>query len=258
MPAWSRPHEHRRATLWRWVVFSRCWWLGVGVLGDRRRRAPDHGAAGHAGHVGHARVSRPPSVAKPRIAWDPIPFGRRRKAEMTAYVRRHYGSFMAPTWRLDPSPRDRDPLHRQLLQLGLQHVRRRRAGLRAARAARHLRALRDRQRRHDPPARLAGHDVPPHRGAELDRDRDRARGLQRRPGARRPAPDHGQPAARALAALPLRDPGPQRDRTQREPVEPLSPRGRGGAAHPDPRRLQPPRHADLPRTGCGHWAAARA
>jgi N-acetyl-anhydromuramyl-L-alanine amidase AmpD len=39
----------------------------------------------------------------PRIVWDPIPFGARRKAEMAAYVARHYGSFMRPTWRLiDP------------------------------------------------------------------------------------------------------------------------------------------------------------
>jgi beta-N-acetylhexosaminidase len=47
---------------------------------------------------------RPSTVAaRPRIVWDPIPFGRRRRAEMTAYVRRHYGSFMRPTWRLvDP------------------------------------------------------------------------------------------------------------------------------------------------------------
>jgi N-acetylmuramoyl-L-alanine amidase len=46
-----------------------------------------------------------PSLArlKPHITWDPIPFGARRKAEMVAYVRRHYGSFMKPTWRLvDP------------------------------------------------------------------------------------------------------------------------------------------------------------
>jgi N-acetylmuramoyl-L-alanine amidase len=41
--------------------------------------------------------------AKPHIVWDPIPFGAKRKAEMVAYVRRHYGSFMRPTWRLvDP------------------------------------------------------------------------------------------------------------------------------------------------------------
>ena len=43
------------------------------------------------------------SVPKPRIVWDPIPFGAKRKGEMVAYVRRHYGSFMKPTWRLvDP------------------------------------------------------------------------------------------------------------------------------------------------------------
>ena len=41
--------------------------------------------------------------AKPRIVWNPIPFGNQRKQEMVAYVRRHYGSFMHPTWRLiDP------------------------------------------------------------------------------------------------------------------------------------------------------------
>jgi N-acetylmuramoyl-L-alanine amidase len=46
------------------------------------------------------RASLPP---KPRIVWDPIPFGATRKAQMVAYVRRHYGSFMKPTWRLvDP------------------------------------------------------------------------------------------------------------------------------------------------------------
>lgn len=38
---------------------------------------------------------------RPRIVWDPIPFGRKRRAETTGYVRRHYGSFMRPTWRLN-------------------------------------------------------------------------------------------------------------------------------------------------------------
>ena len=37
---------------------------------------------------------------KPHIIWDPIPFGSRRRAEMVAYARRHYGSFFKPTWRL--------------------------------------------------------------------------------------------------------------------------------------------------------------
>ena len=40
------------------------------------------------------------AVAQPRILWDPVPFGAKRKREMMAYVHRHYGSFMKPTWRL--------------------------------------------------------------------------------------------------------------------------------------------------------------
>jgi N-acetylmuramoyl-L-alanine amidase len=50
-----------------------------------------------------ARSQATLSSLRPRIVWDPIPFGAKRKAEMKAYVRRHYGSFMKPTWRLiDP------------------------------------------------------------------------------------------------------------------------------------------------------------
>ena len=37
------------------------------------------------------------SVPKPHIVWKPIPFGAKRKAEMAAYARRHYG---LNTWRL--------------------------------------------------------------------------------------------------------------------------------------------------------------
>jgi N-acetylmuramoyl-L-alanine amidase len=45
----------------------------------------------------------PLAVPKPRIIWDPIPFGPERKAQMVAYARRHYGSFMKPTYKLiDP------------------------------------------------------------------------------------------------------------------------------------------------------------
>jgi N-acetylmuramoyl-L-alanine amidase len=51
-----------------------------------------------------AAVSGPQPVTsaprRPPIVWDPIPFGPERKAQMVAYVRRHYGSFMRPTWRL--------------------------------------------------------------------------------------------------------------------------------------------------------------
>jgi beta-N-acetylhexosaminidase len=42
--------------------------------------------------------SAPPR--RPAIRWDPIQFGPARKAQMVAYARRHYGSFMRPTWRL--------------------------------------------------------------------------------------------------------------------------------------------------------------
>jgi N-acetylmuramoyl-L-alanine amidase len=56
--------------------------------------------------VSTAAVGRPApssSPRKPPIVWDPIPFGPLRKAQMVAYVHRHYGSFMNPTWRLiDP------------------------------------------------------------------------------------------------------------------------------------------------------------
>jgi N-acetylmuramoyl-L-alanine amidase len=44
--------------------------------------------------------SAAPLVPAPRIVWDPIPFGAERKAQMVAYARRHYGSFMRPTYRL--------------------------------------------------------------------------------------------------------------------------------------------------------------
>ncbi len=33
----------------------------------------------------------PPAVEKPRIDWDPIPFGATRKAQMRSYAERHYG-----------------------------------------------------------------------------------------------------------------------------------------------------------------------
>lgn len=53
--------------------------------------------------VAALRSSPAASPRRPPIVWDPIPFGRERKAQMVAYVRRHYSSFMEPTWRLiDP------------------------------------------------------------------------------------------------------------------------------------------------------------
>ncbi len=42
---------------------------------------------------GHSAAAPPATqhVTKPRIVWRPIPFGARRKREMKAYARRHYG-----------------------------------------------------------------------------------------------------------------------------------------------------------------------
>jgi N-acetylmuramoyl-L-alanine amidase len=83
-------------------------------------------------HTGHARPANPPARARPaantsyvapaahgltkaqpfhvaayanpipepKTVWSPIPFGAKRKAETVAYTRRHYGSFLKPTWRL--------------------------------------------------------------------------------------------------------------------------------------------------------------
>jgi N-acetylmuramoyl-L-alanine amidase len=77
------------------------------VIGATATAGRSAGAAsilqGHARGDLSARSGVKLSSLRPRIVWDPIPFGARRKAEMKAYVRRHYGSFMKPTWRLiDP------------------------------------------------------------------------------------------------------------------------------------------------------------
>lgn len=42
-------------------------------------------------------------ASRPKMTWKPIPFGAKRKAEMAAYSKRHYGAAQA-TWRLE-SPR---------------------------------------------------------------------------------------------------------------------------------------------------------
>ena len=186
-------------------------------------------------------------VPRPRIVWDPIPFGPKRKAEMTAYARRHYGSFLRPTWRLnDPhvivihyteTPNFSstfntfaadvpDPELHELPGTCAHFV------IDRAGTIHQLVAL----------GTMCRHTV----GLELDRDRDRARRLQRRPGPRKPEAAHGQLAPGAVAALPLSHPGQERHRAQREPGQSLPPRGCSGVAQPDARGLQPRRHEDLP------------
>ena len=131
---------------------------------------------------------------------------------------------------------DRRALHgHRHLPAGLRHLRPERARPELRRAARHLQPLRGRPRRHDLPARPDDDHVPAHRRAQLHGDRDRARRAQRRPGARQPAPAGRLAAAHAHAPGPLRDPHAQRDRPQREPLEPVPPRARGAPAHADAR-----------------------
>lgn len=57
------------------------------------RSAPVLGQASEAG-AAEARV-----VTKPRIVWKPVPFGAKRKAQMAAYCKRHYGQ---RSYRLKP------------------------------------------------------------------------------------------------------------------------------------------------------------
>ena len=85
------------------------------------------------------------------------------------------------------------------------------------------------KRRDDLPARPALDHVPAHGRAQLHGDRDRARRLQRRAGARQRQADGRLAAAHALAALPLRDRRQQRDRPRREPQLAVSPRARRAA-----------------------------
>ena len=122
--------------------------------GDDHRH-PDHVCRGHA--LADRDQFGPTTAAPDRV--DPIPFEPGRKAETAAYVRRHYGSVMRPTLRL---------IHPHVIvihyiQVDLQHVRLRRARRRAVRTARNLRAFPHRHQRDDPPARVPGNRLPPHR-----------------------------------------------------------------------------------------------
>jgi beta-N-acetylhexosaminidase len=75
-------------------------WRIIGILCTAIALGAAQPVAPQASLPRQAEATLPP---KPPMRWDPIPFGAKRKAETVAYVRRHYGSFMKPTWRLiDP------------------------------------------------------------------------------------------------------------------------------------------------------------
>ncbi|MCB0875589.1 MAG: hypothetical protein KDB46_05265, partial [Solirubrobacterales bacterium] len=47
--------------------------------------------------AGPGSADRSAGVPKPKLDWDPIPYGKDRKRQMAAYSHRHYGK---RTWRL--------------------------------------------------------------------------------------------------------------------------------------------------------------
>ncbi|HEX3834902.1 MAG TPA: peptidoglycan recognition family protein [Solirubrobacteraceae bacterium] len=69
----------------------------LAIFGGAHARPATHGLA-MAQTFRVAAYANP--IPKPKIVWTPIPFGAKRKAETVAYTRRHYGSFLTPTWRL--------------------------------------------------------------------------------------------------------------------------------------------------------------
>ena len=86
-------HTVTRVALVRTVVVDRARPTLARAVIRRARATTAVPAHSHADR----RTSGP---VKPRIVWDPIPFGSVRKAQTVAYTRRHYGSFFTPTWRL--------------------------------------------------------------------------------------------------------------------------------------------------------------
>jgi beta-N-acetylhexosaminidase len=66
--------------------------LAAVVVANTARPAPAARAVRAVRAVAAVRaVQPPPAVEKPRIVWDPIPFGATRKTQMRAYAERHYG-----------------------------------------------------------------------------------------------------------------------------------------------------------------------
>src|SRR3954462_501483 len=183
-----------------------------------RARRPDIGAT-------HPRLPAPAD----RPAPDPVRGGAqaRDRGVRAAPLRPEH---------LPPAPpaRHRRARHgHELDRRDLQHVRPRPARRRAARAARRLLALRRRPRRDDRAVRAPLDHVPAHGRPELDGVRHRARRLPRLRRDARRAPAARVASVDALASVPLRDRGAQRDRPQRVALLALPPRARRPAAAPD-------------------------
>ena len=174
----------------------------VTALVNGTRPAHDGPAATTTARTASARPQRAPTSSSPRGGPAALPSARagppcnracrhgprraeardRRQADSVQRrsARRDCGLRATPLRRAhvatDDTARDRRALHGdELVLVGVEHVRIRRARCRARRASRNVRALRDRPRRDDLPARAALDDLPAHRRPQLDVDRDRAR-----------------------------------------------------------------------------------
>ena len=146
------------------------------------------GAASGAGAQSPAATKS--AATKPPIHKMLIPYPKKRKREMAAYSKRHYGQYK---WRLNDPKVIVDPLRRgRQHQRDLQHLQDRPAGRRVPRAAQRLLALRRGRLGRCLQVRPADDPLPPHRRPQLDRDRGRARRLLR--------PGHPRPARRSSTA----------------------------------------------------------
>ena len=205
-------------------------------------------------HVGTMRVmaapaKQPQTVPKPRIVWDPIPFGAKRKAEMKAYAERHYGidsyklvhpHVIVIHYTVTPSyqatfntfaPDVPDPelhelpntcAHYVVDQYGVIH-------------------------------QLVSINIMCRHTVGLNWT---AIGIEHVGYSDAQVLDDRKQMAASLALVRwlrcrFQHRDQERDRPQREPVEPVSPRACGVAAPPDPQRLQSRRHAGLPPTPGG-------
>ena len=176
--------------------------------GPRERTAAGHAPSGppppdtRSGRIRACRILAALLIAlaapeAARSSQKPIPFGasgaRRPPPTRTATT-------ACDTWRLsDPHVIVEHYTAGSDVLVGLEHVRARHARRRAPRAAGNVRALRDRPRRDDLPARAADDDLPPHRGAQLDARSGSSTSARVTPRSSQPGAARGIAAPDALA-----------------------------------------------------------
>ena len=208
---------------------------------------------GDASSGGHWAAVHPP---RPHIVQRPIPFSATRRAETAAYAKRHYG---IDTWR---------SAGRRVI---VEHYT---AGTTFASAYATFAADVPDSELHELPGTCAHFvidtDGTIYQLVRLDTICRHTVGLNYTAiGIEHVGTSDGEilgnaaqlrriAAAHRLAPVALRDQAQERDRAQREPHEPVSPRALRVVAVPDARRLDGGRHEHLPRAACGSSTAATA